>query len=310
MERLSVYSIIDVHCHLGDILFRGGGALIRLQGVRKRRVFDPLTISEVFSYRWSLPDRVFSRLFPAVTIKAQLARNGTGTHENLRRSMEDAGIAMSVCMPVHPYVSGEDLLRVRKGDPAIAAFTGVDFTRTYDIAASLARDVRRGALGLKFHPILQGISLNSVRTFEAVDAWAPHGLPVLFHCGTCTYHHRADRDREVPFYGTISHVVELVREFPHVNFIAGHAGLDDVRDVIERLAAFPNVWVDTSFQGPRVIRELVDAFGPDKVLFASDWPWGSAAAAKRAVKIACRGDRDMEQRIFCTNAASLLDIPL
>ena len=310
MERLSVYSAIDIHCHLGDILFRGGGAIIHLKGVRKRPALDPLSVSEVFSYRWGLLERFFTRLFPSVIVSAQFARNAAATHENLRRAMEKEGVFLSVCMPVPPCVTGEDLLRVSRNDPAVIAFTGVDFTKDQDPASFLARDVGLGARGLKLHPILQGVSLDSVRTFEAVDAFAPHGLPVLFHCGICTYYHRADRDREVPDYGAVSHAVRLVEEFPEVNFIAGHAGLDEVREVIEELAGFPNVWVDTSFQSPRVIRELIRAFGPEKVLFASDWPWGSMAAARRAVRIACSGDRGLEQRICCTNAASLLRIPL
>lgn len=305
-----MYSIIDVHCHLGDILFRGGGTLIQLKGVRKRPIFDPLAVSEIFSHRWSFPDRFFSRLFPSLVIQAQCARNATGTHENIRRSMDDAGIALSVCMPVPPHVACEDILNVHEKDPAVVPFTGADFTKKYDMAASFARDVGRGARGLKLHPILQGVSLDSVRAFEAVNAFASHGLPVLFHCGMSTYYHRADREREVSRYGKICHAARLVREFPNVNFIAGHAGLDDVHDVIDQLAMYPNVWVDTSFQSPRIIRELVDVFGPGKVLFASDWPWGSRPAAIRAVKIACRGDKGLEQRIFCINAASLMSIPL
>ena len=300
---------IDVHCHLGDILFRGGGALIHLKGVRKRQAFDPLVVSEAFSYRLGLPERVFTRLFPSVTVTAQFARNAMGTHENLCRAMEKAGVSLSACMPVPPCVTGEDLLRVSEKDPAVIAFTGVDFTKDQDLAASLASDVSRGARGLKLHPILQGVSLDSVRTFEAVDAFAPHGLPVLFHCGMSTYYHRADSDREVPGYGAIRHAARLVGEFPEVNFIAGHAGLDEVREVIEELSEFSNVWVDTSFQSPRVIRELIRVFGPERVLFASDWPWGSMVAARRAVRVACGGDRGLEQRICCVNAASLLDIP-
>ncbi len=305
-----MYSTIDAHCHLGDILFRGGGALIHLKGVRKRPAFDPLVVSEIFSYRWGLLERVFTRLFPSVTVTAQFARNAVGTRENLLRDMEKAGVSLSVCMPVPPCVTGEDLLRVSERDPAIIAFTGVDFTKDLDPAASLASDVSRGARGLKLHPILQGVSLDSVRTFEAVEAFAPHGLPVLFHCGMSTYYHRADSDREVPGYGAVHHAVRLVGEFPEVNFIAGHAGLDEVREVIDELSEFSNVWVDTSFQSPRVIRELIRVFGPERVLFASDWPWGSMVAAKRAVRAACRGDRGLEQRICCVNAASLLNIPL
>ena len=32
--------IIDVHAHLGDILYPGGGELIEKKGVRKKVIFD------------------------------------------------------------------------------------------------------------------------------------------------------------------------------------------------------------------------------------------------------------------------------
>ena len=43
--------IIDIHAHLGDILYPGGGELIEKKGVRKKVIFDTSTLTELFSYR-------------------------------------------------------------------------------------------------------------------------------------------------------------------------------------------------------------------------------------------------------------------
>jgi predicted TIM-barrel fold metal-dependent hydrolase len=56
------------------------------------------------------------------------------------------------------------------------------------------------------------------------------------------------------------------------------------------------------------VRQLIDAFGPERVLFASDWPYGNRAPALAIVREACRGDHALERRILFSNAAELLRI--
>ena len=76
--------------------------------------------------------------------------------------------------------------------------------------------------------------------------------------------------------------------------------------MIEMLSGCSNVWVDTSFQSVATVRKLIATFGPERVLFGSDWPFGNRQPAVAIVKAACRGDRRIERRIFFENAAKLL----
>ena len=39
--------IIDAHSHIGDILYPNGGRIIEQKGVRKKLIFDPITISQM-----------------------------------------------------------------------------------------------------------------------------------------------------------------------------------------------------------------------------------------------------------------------
>jgi uncharacterized protein len=162
---------------------------------------------------------------------------------------------------------------------------------------------------LKLHPIIQRMPLTDVRTFEAVEAFAVHGLPVLFHCGISSYYPSdLQKSREDATLGQIFYGRRLAEAFPGVTFIAGHAGLFKYRDVIELLAPCPNVMVDTSVQSPAHVKDLIRAFGPDRVLYGSDWPYGNRLPAIRIIKKACRGDASLERRIFYENAASLLNM--
>jgi len=301
--------IIDVHGHLGDILEPGGGALIAKLGVVKERVYDPIDIAERNLYAGArVLGKLLYRLGERWVTRAERARNATATLENLARSLDEAGISHAVALPVPPHVTFADLAAAAAVEPRVVPFTGVDYTRDETPGLGLDADVAAGARGLKLHPIIQNVPLTSPQTHAALETFAPHGLPVLFHCGITSYYLGADRVRQQPSYGAISDAAALARDFPDVRFIAGHAGVLEVGEVMERLAGLPNVSVDTSFQSVATVRELIAAFGSERVLFASDWPYGNRPPAVEIAKAACRGDRGLERRIFFENAAELLGV--
>lgn len=303
--------IIDIHCHLGDILYPGGGRLIWEKGVRKTRGLDIISISEACLHHsmggtLALVDKVLSGL----VTRAERRRNATATLENLRTSMNAAGVTRAACMPIPPYVTFDDLARAAEVDDAILPFTGVDFTGSTDVAGQLNADVARGARGLKLHPIIQQCPLDGPETMAAVEAFAPHGLPVLFHCGIFSYYRDAEKmSRQKPELGRIEDARSLAAAFPGVAFIAGHAGLFKVKDVMNLLGPLSNVSVDISFQAPATIRKLLGVFGPERVLYASDWPYGNHLPPLKAVNKACRGDDRLARLIFADNAARLLKLP-
>jgi predicted TIM-barrel fold metal-dependent hydrolase len=301
--------IIDAHGHLGDILEPGGGALIGQVGVVKERLTDPVSLSERRLHATPvIVGKIGYRLFRRWATRAERARNATATLENFARSLDETGIAHAVALPVPPYVTFADLAKAAAEEPRVVPFTGADFTRDADPGPALDAAVAAGARGLKLHPIIQKVPLTSPRTHAVVEAFARHDLPILFHCGISSYYLGTDRRREQPRYGAIRDAAALVRSFPRVRFVAGHAGLFEVHQALKRLRGLPNVWVDTSFQSVATVRELIATFGPDKVLFASDWPYGERPPALAIAKAACGGDRGLERRILFENAAELLGV--
>ena len=300
--------IIDAHAHLGDILFPEGAALIDQTGVRKPLIFDVISISEALGHR-GLQQIKFDSWLYRQSQRCSMVRNRLATLENFRRSMEENGVSYSVALPVPPYVSFVDLLAASKKCPAVIPFTGVDFSRDYDVETALAEDVAAGAKGMKIHPIIQRERLTSPKTFAAVEAFGRHDLPILLHTGINYYYADAsDRFREEPSFGDVSDVAALLKAFPKVKFIAGHAGLFSVKQARTLWGGLKNVWVDGSFQSPQGIRSLIRCFGPDKVIFGSDWPWGNRGPARKIIKQACRGDQALEKRIFSQNAIEVMNL--
>ncbi|MBI4962614.1 MAG: amidohydrolase [Desulfomonile tiedjei] len=300
--------IIDVHTHLGDILVPNGGQLIFRKGVRKQRVLDLITVAEWGLYNTNpISEWFLSTLCENQVTKAARARNLTATLENFRQSMDRNRVAKSACMPIAPYVTFDDLKMASEADEGVIPFTSVDFSQEQDVGAVLPNNVAAGARGLKLHPIIQKEPLSSQRTLDVVEAFAVHKLPVLFHSGVQSYYLGEEKEeKQKPEYGASADAVKMCAAFPQVAFIVGHAGVFQYRETIDLFSHRKNVFVDISFQSPKKIKALVKAFGPERVLYGSDWPWGDRKTSIAAVAKACGGDKSVEQLIYHENAARLL----
>ena len=309
--------IIDIHAHLGDILYPNGGQLIEKTGVTRQNRVDFMGFMEhLNAWESRVVGRVYGLLPGGVQKKIEaridqenIYRNFTATRENLRRELDRYGISHCALLPVYPYVTFQDLWSAAQKDSALIPFTGADFADLSGIEEKFAQDVAAGAKGLKLHPILQRAKMDEAETIRVVEAFAPYDLPILLHTGYSNYYltppeaHLQNTD-----YGDIEHIVALIKAFPQVKFIAGHAGLSSVWDLMPLLEGFKNVWVDVSFQATPAIKQLIQTFGADKVMYASDWPWGSIGPSIKTVEKACRGDAGLRRQLFYENAAELLKI--
>ena len=123
--------IIDIHTHLGDILYPGGGDLIWQKGIRKKIFYDIISHSELMLHKsapfFFLEKWIYNASAYLITT-AERARNATATLENFSRSMDDNGIEASACMPVPPFLTFDDLNKAAQKEPRLIPFTGVDFT--------------------------------------------------------------------------------------------------------------------------------------------------------------------------------------
>ncbi|KPA18539.1 amidohydrolase 2 [Candidatus Magnetomorum sp. HK-1] len=300
--------IIDAHTHLGDILYNNGGDIIEQLGVTKKRIFDPISIWQFFLNRNFKMGRIPYEIFKPYIINAEHERNVTATRENARKSMDEAGVSFSVCLPIPPHLFFNDLKKAAEKDSGLIPFTGVDFSKMETLPSQFEEDIKKGAKGLKLHPIIQKVKFTDEKMKTAVDSFIKFDLPILFHAGVSNYYKKKEKSKNIPEYGSIKGARDLVAAFPKAKFIAGHAGMFDVMDVISLLGNFKNVWVDTSLQSPEVIKKLIKTFGPDKVLFASDWPFGSRIVGIKAVKAACGSDKRLADMLFYKNSENLLKI--
>ncbi|MBF0225816.1 MAG: amidohydrolase family protein [Desulfobacterales bacterium] len=289
-------------------MYNNGGDIIEQIGVTKKRIFDPISIWQFFLNRNFKMGRIPYEIFKPYIINAERERNFTATRENARKSMDEAGVSFSVCLPVPPHLDFNDVKKAAEKDAGLIPFTGVDFSKMETLPNQFEEDVKKGAKGLKLHPVIQKVNFTDEKMKTAVDSFIKFDLPILFHAGVSNYYKNKEKSNNIPEYGSIKGARDLVAAFPQAKFIVGHAGMFDVMDVIRLLGKFKNVWVDTSLQPPGVIKKLIKTFGPEKVLFASDWPFGSRIAGIKAVKAACGSDKRLAEMLFYKNAENLLKI--
>lgn len=308
-DNLNELKIIDVHGHLGDILYPHGGELIFKTGIKFPVSFWEWFLCERVLYKETFFFRTAEKISPYWSVKRERKRNFAATLENLRKSLDGTNIVKCVCAPVAPNVTYDDMLAPAKAESRIIAFTSPDFTSGIsNMKDKLSSDLKKGATGVKIHPIIQEVEADSECVMEAIDTVQQYSKPVLLHAGPARYYLAAENKTLSIDYSSIERIERLISAFPKVNFIIGHAGLDDFRKVIDIMPKYKNAYVDTSFQYPQAVRDLIAAFGAERVMFASDWHYGLRKPAIAAVMKACGNDSGLQKNVFYDNAAYLLKI--
>lgn len=301
--------IIDIHSHLGNILYEGGGTVIGQRGVKPMSAADMGWIASLVKFGEKPRELTgIARKFATYTGRQRIAG---ATLENMQKARESTGIGKSCCLPVPPHTCFDDLKKAQDTDGRVIPFTGVDFNQMEGLGERLRRDVERGAKGMKIHPIIQNVSPVDQRMFDVMDEFAQYDLPILFHSGRVTYYFREEKSRENIDYGNMELLEKMIAgNRGRTKIILGHAGMSQLDYVLANIPQYPNVYVDTTFQHPKRIRRLINAFGSERVLFGSDWPYGDMKLAVKCARLALEQEKDRQTatRVLRDNARHLLHL--
>ena len=154
-----------------------------------------------------------------------------------------------------------------------------------------------GLKGVKLHPDIQQFRIDDEK-MDKIYTLCQGNLPILMHTGD----HRFD-------YSNPNRMKPVLEKYPNLTVVGAHFGGWSVWDeATEKLSKYPNFFVDCSSSLYAMTadkaKELIMAYGTDRVLFGTDYPmWEIKTDLERFMAI----DLTEKQRedIFYNNAAKL-----
>jgi uncharacterized protein len=167
-----------------------------------------------------------------------------------------------------------------------------------------------GAKGLKLHPGA-GFNPEEMATLKMIETISDYKIPVITHTGPSivpTSSRYCD-----PIY-----LDKMLLSFPEVNFIAAHMAYGYRPQLCSLGWQRPNLYTDISVSQDmaktdypkfaRTIREVVDAFGPERVLFGTDGPftWGVLSEKDFVVAIKDLATKSPDDTKFTENEVAMI----
>jgi hypothetical protein len=152
-----------------------------------------------------------------------------------------------------------------------------------DPVAEAERCLAKGARGIKLHPRAQEFEFVHPAAPAIFEVARDAGVPILIHAG---------RGMQ-----SMAALVELALRFPEVPLVLAHAGIADQAVFATGFAGHPCVLYDTSCFGPQDVVELFARVPAERVVFASDVPYGRPVGALfLAMRAAAYAGLDADER--------------
>jgi predicted TIM-barrel fold metal-dependent hydrolase len=199
----------------------------------------------------------------------------------------------------------EDLLPLRDHNPdRFRLVANVNPHLHHPLESEVERQLDLGAVALKIHPVHGGFAPNDPQMYAAYAVCLDRGVPVILHSGVSSFPGSQSK------YGNPELMLDVVEQFPGLNFVFAHGGRGWWYDTAALLAlAKPNVWLDLAGLPPKKLPEYYARFDlarlATKWIFGTDWP-GVPGIERNARALADIGlPEDVLQGVLSGNAAKV-----
>jgi len=272
----------------------------------------------------AFPDKIAGKTIELLSKKGGIPAHTDGTAEGLRNRLAEAGISLGVVLPVvtrpeqfesitrfaeqineqqHRRYSGNVVGASCDETAELLSFGGIH-PDTPDYKKELKQLSNLGFRGIKLHPDYQGVYFDDLRYLRIIEYATELGLIVITHAGI-----------DLGFPGQVRCTPErarnVLREVNPEKLVLAHCGGWGLwEEVIENLAG-EQVYMDTAYSMGHISEELFvklcRTHGVEKMLFATDCPWGNP---KRdlATFLSMPFDAGEQELILHKNAEKLLGL--
>ena len=216
------------------------------------------------------PEKIAAKAVESIGRFYDIEMDNNGTLEDLKVAGGAAGITHYLIFSV--ATTPRQVSSINKfiadmvaAHPGLMTGLGTLHPDSLDQAADIDELISLGLKGVKLHPDIQGIAIDDERCMK-MYALCEGKLPILFHTGDFRYD-MSNPDR-------VKHVMDT---FPNLKVIGAHFGGWSIWEkATEELKGYKNFMVDCSSSlyaiSPETAKNLVRAYGADRVLFGTDYP--------------------------------------
>jgi predicted TIM-barrel fold metal-dependent hydrolase len=248
------------------------------------------------------PDRIAEKASENTGLFYNMPSRLDGKMSTLLEQGERAGIEHYIVQSV--ATTPAQVSRINKFIADSVAESGGRFTGlgtlhpdSKDMKADVEELLSLGLRGVKLHPDIQRVAIDDERML-AIYELCRGRLPVLIHTGDYRYD-----------FSNPNRMMPILEKYPDLTVIGAHFGGWSVwEEATEQLKGYKNFFVDCSSSlyamGAEKARELIMAYGTDRVLFGSDYPmWEIDGEVERFMNIDLT-DSEREDILY-NNAAKL-----
>lgn len=255
------------------------------------------------------PEKIVKRTLAILEVNCETAPHTNGTADGLRASSEEAGIDCSVILPVATKPKQFDTINrfamQFRGEDRLLSFGGIH-PDSENVREKLTFLKNHDFKGIKLHPDYQQTFIDDIRYKRIIDIASELGLIVSVHCGF-------DPGYKELTHCTPDRLVHLIDDVHPEKMVLAHMGSLMMWDEVEKELIGAPVWFDTGvvfghIQEEQFVR-IVRKQGADRILFASDSPWGGQKEFVQALENTCLTEEE-KQMIFHTNAEKLLGMKI
>ena len=255
----------------------------------------------------AFPERIAARAIGKLAYDSGgLMPQTDGTLRSLKEEMRKDGVDLSVVhsiatKPMQQHNVNSFAMELDR-DPAIVAFGSVH-PDAPDALEELERIQAAGLKGVKFHPEYQCFYADDEKMKPIYKKISSLGLITLFHAGF-------DIGFPPPYHAAPDQLLGALKWLDGPVVAAHWGGLGCPGEVIQKLCG-TEIRLDLSYGYGAVAKptaqRIVDKYGPERLLFASDMPWHRPAWELRLLDTLDISQTDREKICF-RNAQQLLGL--
>lgn len=262
------------------------------------------------------PDPIAPGTIATLEQRAEVTANTDGKLSGLLSSMHDAGITYSVVLPVATKPTQFQHLNHFAAQvnehPQLISFGGIH-PDTPDISDKLMQLKELGFKGIKLHPDYQKVHINDPRNLELIRQAVDLDLIVVIHAGVDVGLPDEVHCPPAESLDLLNYIAQHATHPEQAKIVLAHMGGWMQWDKVEELLVGKMVYFDLAYCFDSMpidtMLSIINNHGADRILFASDSPWGNQKQYVTQFNDLPLNPEEKEAILY-KNAASLLGIPL